>query len=149
MNAIRSLMTARWTTHRVVFMVGLAVALILGMLAMHTSLAPGGGHGHSVISASATTDHGQTEPGITMGASAIDAPPCADDGCGTSGMPDHSMLLMMCAMALLVVVIAVVSAALITQSDTSRTMSALLRQPTRAIPSPRPPSLLVLSISRT
>ncbi|GAA1050928.1 hypothetical protein [Arthrobacter russicus] len=165
MNALRSLTGTGWTARRIVFMVGLAVPLIVGLLAMHNMLTPGGDQNGSGMPASSAAHHAQktqtaqsTLP-MTVSAAATTDSPCAGDGCGVpcadnacdapGKMPDHSMLLMMCAMALLAVAIAAVSAALLTLTGTSLPRGVLLPGTARALPHPRPPSLLVLSISRT
>ncbi|WP_298229715.1 DUF6153 family protein [Gryllotalpicola sp.] len=140
-------------------MVGLAVTLIIGLLAMHNMLTPGGGQNESGMSASAAAHHGQSTLPMTVSPAAVNDAPCAgygcggacaDNACGAPGnMPDHSMLLMMCAMALLAVAIAAVSSALLTLTGMSLLRAVLLPGPAQALPRPRPPSLLVLSISRT
>jgi len=65
-------------------------------------------------------------------------------------MPDHSMLMMVCVLALLAAVIVLLAPtfrALLTYAvDRSRSHTRPLLA---GLPHPRPPSLLVLSISRT
>lgn len=145
MKTIRSLTSTRSTMHRIVITLGFAVALIAGLLAMHT-LNAGGTHIEYAQAATAF-DHGQNA--AALDGAAGDTGHCGDD-CGAPGpMPDHSMLLMVCALALLVAGIVVVAPALLARLSMSLSLGVLVRNAARALPERRPPSLLVLSISRT
>ena len=96
------------------------------------------------MSAVTATD---TTPGMNSEAAAGH---CAGDCGGSGGVPDHSMLTMVCALALLAAAIVLLAPVLLARLGVAL---ALLRLHGRivlaALPHPRPPSLLVLSISRT
>jgi hypothetical protein len=145
MKKIRSLTNTRSTMHRIFFSLGFAVALIAGLLAMHT-LNAGGTHIESAPTATAF-DHGQKA--VALDGAAVDSGYCVNDCGAPRPMPDHLMLLMVCALALLAVVLVVVAPALLVCPSTSLSLAMLVRNAGRALPAPRPPSLLVLSISRT
>nr|WP_276569148.1 DUF6153 family protein [Microbacterium lacticum] len=132
------------------------MAIITGLLSMHILT---GSHQPALASeTSAMSTHSQVG---SAPAAADDTPMTAaategagghcQDGCGSpAGMPDRSMLMMVCVLALLaavIVLLAPTSRALLTYAV------ARSRSHTRTLlagsPHPRPPSLLVLSISRT
>lgn len=145
MKTIRSLTSTRSTMHRIFLTLGFAVALITGLLAMHT-ISAGHTHIESAQTASAS-DHGLNA--VAMDGTVGDTGHCVDD-CGAPGpMPDHSMLLMVCALALLAAVIVAVAPALFARLGVSLSLPVLVRNAARALRPARPPSLLVLSISRT
>lgn len=147
MKTIRSLASTRSTMHRVFLTFAAAFVLIVGLLAMHT-LSTGSTHHESgeVTIAAANHDHA---PQAAVNSAAVDVGHCAGD-CGTPGnMPAHSLLLMVCALALLAAVIVVLAPALLARLSMTLGVAALVRDAARALPRPRPPSLLVLSISRT
>ncbi len=146
MNTIRSLASTRSGAHRTFLTVMAAVALIVGLLAMHT-LSTGTAHAepHTTV---AIADHDQPAQMADAG-NATDTGHCPGDCGGPGNMPDHSMLLMICALALLAAVIVVLAPALLGGLGLNPGVRAPLRDAARALPRPRPPSLLVLSISRT
>ena len=142
-----------------------ALLLIAGLLAMHT-LTGTLTFGHEAAGVPASEGVGASyAPGSDMGsithpAGALDgaavmgtgaaADHCSGD-CGASGgVPDHSMLMMVCVLALLAAAIVLLAPVLLARLGAAL---ALLRLHGRtvlsALPHPRPPSLLVLSISRT
>lgn len=141
---IRSLTNARSPLHRILVVLGFAVAIIGGLLAMH-ALSPGDAPIDSSPTASAT--HSQYP--VAIGGAVGDAVHCAAD-CGTSGpLPDHSMILMVCALAALAVVLVVFAPARLARLSPSLSLKGLGRNAARLLLPARPPSLLVLSISRT
>lgn len=153
MNVIRSHARLSSAVRRLLLVAPVALAIITGLLAMHTLT---GSHQPAVSGSSAMSVHGQVgaaTPGEvatteTMHAGA--APRC-HAVCGSSaGMPDHSMLMVVCVLALLAAIIVLlapaVSAILARTLARTRVRAAILLS---ALPRPRPPSLLVLSISRT
>lgn len=147
MKTIRLLVSTQSTMHRVFFTFGIAVALIAGLLAMHT-LSASDTHVESAPAASAAA-HDNVAVGAGMNSAAVDAGHCAGD-CGVPGdTPGHSMLLMVCALALLAAVIVVLAPALLARLSMSLGVAVPVRQAVRSLLRPRPPSLLVLSISRT
>jgi hypothetical protein len=144
MKVIRSLTSALSSMHRIFFTLGFAGALIAGLLAMHT-LSAGDTHVDSTQSVSAS--HGQYSPAIDR--ATFDEAQCAGD-CGAPGpMPHHSTLLIACALAVLTVVIVVFAPAQLARLRTSLSLEVFGRDAAHALLHARPPSLLVLSISRT
>ena len=148
MKMIRSLASTGSTTRRLVVMFGIAVALIAGLLAMHT-LTAGTTHLESAPAISSGAVHDQAMAGAAVESAAVDTGHCLDD-CGASGnMPNHSMLMMVCVLALLAAVVIILAPALLARLSMSLGVVVLAADVPRALPRPRPPSLLVLSISRT
>jgi len=130
MTTNRSPAGTRSTMHRLFLMVGIAVALIAGLLAMHT-LTADTGHAESPAISSADTGH------------------CLGDCDAPGNMPNHSMPMMVCVLALLAAVIVVLAPALLARLSGSLGVVVPAAGVPRALPRPRPPSLFVLSISRT
>ncbi|WP_309708983.1 DUF6153 family protein [Pseudolysinimonas sp.] len=148
MKTIRSLASTRSTMHRLFFLFGVAVALIAGLLAMHTLTA----NSAHIESAPALLSAADLDQVMVAGANedmAGDARHCMGDCGAPANMPDHSILMMVCALALLAAVIIVLPPALLARFGMSLGVAALIADVPRALPRPRPPSLLVLSISRT
>lgn len=145
MKTIRSLASTRSTMHRVFLTFAAAFVLIAGLLAMHT-LGTGQTHIESgAVATAANHDHAAA----AVHSPAVDVGHCAGD-CGVPvNMPEHSLVTMVCALALLAAVIVVLAPALLTRHSIPQGLAALVRNAARALPTPRPPSLLVLSISRT
>lgn len=129
-NTIRSLAWARTTGRRFVITIAMVVAVIAGLLAMHTV----SGAVHTPASSMQTTAGAEHCPGE------CDEP---------AHRPDHSMVMTACVLALLAAVTIVFAPALHTRAATPMARAAQLLGTVRALPRPRPPSLLVLSISRT
>jgi hypothetical protein len=120
------------------------VAIVVGLFAMHTlsagsghaPLAEAGTHAHHAAPLSSTPD--------THGSAAVDES-CASDGCG----PSHAMAWMTCILALLVGSLLLVAAARAWRPSPARGAPvAALLSGLRVAPL-RPPSLIMLSISRT
>lgn len=156
MNVIRSHARLTPGVRRLLLAAPIALAIITGLLSMHVLT---GSHQPALASeTSAMSTHSQVG---SAPAAADDTPMTAaaaegagghcQDGCGSpAGMPDHSMLMMVCVLALLaavIVLLAPTSRALLTY-DVARSRSHT-RTLLVGLPHPRPPSLLVLSISRT
>jgi len=148
MMMVRSLASTAPTSRRLVFMVGIAVALIAGLLAMHT-LTAGDAHLESAASTSSAADQDHLMVGAAVQGTIVDTGQCLDD-CGVPGnVPNHSIL-MVCVLALLAAaVISALAPALLARLGMSLGVSVLVAHVPRAVPRPHPPSLLVLSISRT
>lgn len=141
---IRLLTNARSPLHRILFVLGFAVAIIGGLSAMHTLSA-----GDAPIDSSPTASAPHSQYPVAIGGAVGDAVHCAAD-CGTSGtLPDHSMLLMACALAALAVALVVFAPAQLARLSTSLGLKGFGRSAARLLLPARPPSLLVLSISRT
>lgn len=130
--------------------------ILLGLLAMHV-LANGGMSqaSASLTSITQTSDGASAQsPESSMAFSVgSDRPSPADDcggGCGPShDMPSHEMLGMICVLALLISVLLLMPPLILSRWD--QLQRALLAQITKAaaVAPPTPPSLHVLSISRT
>lgn len=159
MNHIRTLVHAPSGLRRLLLTFATALLLIAGLLAMHTLTS---GHADTPAAASEAahaapdSDLGGTvatgsmlENTIGTGTEASGGH-CEGDCDSSGGMPDHSMLMMACVLALLAATIVLLAPALLARLGT---VLALLRLHGRnvltALPHPRPPSLIVLSISRT
>ncbi|MGV9194396.1 DUF6153 family protein [Microbacterium sp. MC2] len=159
MNHIRTLVHSPSALHRLLLTFATALLLIAGLLAMHTLTS---GHAETLAAASEAahaapaSDLDGTVATGSMLENTIGTGPdasgghCEGDCGGAAGMPDQSMLTMACVLALLVAVIVLLAPALLARLGTAL---ALLRPHGRdvltALPHPRPPSLIVLSISRT
>lgn len=161
MNDIRAAVRTRFGLHRLLLTFTTALLLIAGLLAMHTltdMLTLGHADSSTVTSGSPSGlhDSGATVEAVSMfeatTALGQDARTehCSGDCGDAGGVPDHSMLMMVCVLALLAAVIVLLAPMLLALLGVAM---ALLRLHGRtvlaALPHPRPPSLLVLSISRT
>ena len=129
---------SRGLGHSVLLLIGVAAAIIIGLLAMHSLNSHTETAAHTTAAAAMTHDMGTAEHGDTR--------PAAEGDCADCG--DHtSMLAMACVLALLIVSL------LLFLPRVGITWGAALRAgPTmiaRATHLPRPPSLLILCISRT
>lgn len=135
MSTIRSLLNTRSSGRRALVAFGGALLVIAGLLAMHTI---GAGAVHAEAGVPVT---------VVMGDEADDAKHCPGD-CAPGDAPDHSMLLMICALALLAAALVLLAPSLLGRRRIP-SRSVLLHEAVRALPWPQPPSLHVLSISRT
>ncbi|MFD1716140.1 DUF6153 family protein [Amnibacterium flavum] len=143
MISTRAALRPKATAARTILLPLLAVvALLLGLLAMH--------------SLNLDTAHAAMPAGGTAHAEAHLTMPAGSDehvgDCGNDCAPEHSMLTMACVLALLVGSALIAGAAVRSFRNTSAPwrVAPLAGLPALAvlIP-PKPPSLLVLSISRT
>jgi len=144
--------------------------IIAGLLGMHTlsvgHTLPAVGHG---MTAPATSEHAPAQhvdasttaissasaaAPSSMGMPATDHPVttagnvCASDACG-NGMPAHAMQMMLCVLALLAVALVLLTPRVHGWLLTRAVRAMSLRTVIATLPHPRPPSLHVLSISRT
>lgn len=139
-----------------------ALTVLVGLLAMHSvsagTVRPEAGAPSAAAelgSAATPTAAAIIHPDMTTNAPAQlnGAAPheghAGDDRGGSGGIPDHSMLLMVCALALLSVMFFVIVRVQLPPLGPGAPLLATLRTAPRALPWPPPPSLLVLSISRT
>ena len=163
MGALRSLMTGGSPRRRGLLLFGLLMMVIAGLFAMHV-LSMSGPQGHTSPTLTIETDHAAAETlpdgGMSAdvademaGASMSDAAAAGEthcgDGCGEPA-PSHSMLMMGCVIALLIGMVLLIAPGLWGRGWLTRLLAV------RALPllgavlqRPRPPSLIVLSISRT
>lgn len=120
-------------------------AILIGLLAMHVlttgNMADTADHHSSVSLAAAAVDEMAMAPSSESGSLA--------DDCGGVCMPAHDMLGMMCVLALLAGVILFALQLALTGWPTLMRILRPLRLTVAALAPPNPPSLHVLSISRT
>lgn len=157
MNHIRTLAQTSSGVHRLLLTFATAFLVIPGLLAMHT-LASGLTAEHRTAP-NATVKHATSME--TSAAGMLDAATgvssddsaehCAGDCGGGSGeMPHHSMLMVACVLALLSGAIVLLAPMLLARLSFARaSLRVHSRSVLAALPHPRPPSLIVLSISRT
>lgn len=113
-------------------------AILVGLLAMH-SFSTDAGHGTTIAVAAEASHHADAA-----------AQTVAHDNCSGSCEPGHSMAIMACLLALLVLTI--LFAVRDVPSRGLTMLAAVVRSAQRyaqAVPWPKPPSLVALSISRT
>lgn len=164
MEVLRSLASTGSTRRCRLPVFGLLLMLISGLLAMHvlSMSGPGAEHGSQAVvvqvdhaaaglpaGMSAVDDPGDGTTDARMSAAAAeDGPECTDD-CGTP-MPNHSMLMMGCVLALLAGGLILLAPMLLGRLQISHSLAVrALPLVGTVLPRPRPPSLTVLSISRT
>ena len=146
---------------RLVLAVPVALAIIAGLLSMHVLTAlhdpalHDPAHGTAIAAMSVDETNGDspfagatlTRPAAAEGGVAARGPGESDE---PSGRPDHSMLMVTCVLALLTAAVVVFAAGLrISGARILCTLRPQLRVLLAALWRPRPPSLLVLCISRT
>ena len=136
---------------RLVLMTGLVFALVVGVLSMHTLSADSSGHAPTAMAhGQAATSHADASaeaaaPTTGHGASAPVQGPVEGPG------PDrgHADMLTLCVLALLAGLLLLLPPAVLLISRSANPFRAPALHPFRAAPPPRPPSLILLSISRT
>ncbi len=162
MGALRSLMTGGSPRRRGLLVFGLLMMVIAGLLAMH-ALSMSGPHGHTSPALTIETDHAaEAMPDGTAsaamademaGASMSDAAAAGETDCGGGcgePSPSHSMLMMGCVIALLIGLTFLIAPGLLSRGWLTRLLAVRALPLLGAVlPRPRPPSLIVLSISRT
>ncbi len=153
MDALHSMMTNRSPRLRGLFVFGLLTMVIAGLFAMHVlSMSSLQGHASPTIAAKAHHAAAVAMPDEAMSGAvsneAVTGPHC-DHGYGEP-MPGHSILMMGCMFALLVGAILLLAPRLLGHEGLTRMLAV------RALPAlgtvlarAQPPSLIVLSISRT
>jgi len=129
---------------RLVIMLFAVPAIVIGLLAMHVLIASPGGE----LSAEPVVgNHPSASTTMAVHSSDNGAAPTRD--CAKPCGPAHDMAGMICALALLAtVVFAMVALALLRWEGLRRVVAGLATKAAALVP-PTPPSLLVLSISRT
>jgi hypothetical protein len=141
---------------RLLLAVPMALAIIAGLLSMHVLTAPHEPAHGAAIAAMTTEGLEGASPSVvvtvasTGSADAGVAPHCPGECDDPGGLPDHSALMMTCVLALLTA--ALVLFASIRRVSGTRFLGmrrSHLRVPLAGLWWPRPPSLLVLCISRT
>lgn len=160
MTHVRVLFQAPTALHRLVLTFMTALMLIIGLLTMHTlSGAATGGHADATAEVSGSTRPPvgpDSEPASAaagmLEATTADKPArnCAGDCDHPSGTPDHSTLMTACVLALMAAAALLLVPTLLACPGRAPVLLLLHgRELLAAQPHPRPPSLLVLSISRT
>jgi len=144
--------------HRLLLTFLTAFLVIIGLVAMHT-LASGLNAEHretpnTAAERSATSMENSTASMLDAATGVSPeawAAHCAGDCDGRfSGMPNHSMLTVACALALLSVLVLLLAPMLLGRVGAALSLLRLHGHSVlAALPHPRPPSLIVLSISRT
>ena len=163
MGALRSVMTGGSPRRRGLLLFGLLMMVIAGLFAMHV-LSMSGPQGHTSPTLTIETDHAAAETlpdgGMSAdvademaGASMSDAAAAGEthcgDGCGEPA-PSHSTLMMGCVIALLIGMVLLIAPGLWGRGWLTRLLAVRALPLLGAVlPPPRPPSLIVLSISRT
>lgn len=137
MKAIRTHAHPGSQRHGVILSFAVTFVLIAGLLAMHTMMSDASPHAHGVGAA------------VTTSAMDMNASAAAVHADTPGGASDDSMLVMMCALALLAAAIILVGPGVLGRAAAPPgTFTGLLTR-ARALAWPDPPSLHVLSISRT
>lgn len=162
MGALRSVMTGGSPRRPGLLVFGLLMMVIAGLFAMHV-LSMSGPMGHTYptltietehIAANAGPDEAMSAPVAdeTVGANMSDAAAAGEthcEGCGEPA-PSHSMLMMGCVIALLIGLILLLAPRLLGRGWLTRLLAVRALPLLGAVlPRARPPSLIVLSISRT
>lgn len=129
-------------------------AILVGLLAMHVLTTTG--LDETGTSASHTAHHADAKSladaaagSMVMSALNTDQRAPSPDGCAGPCGPSHSMLSMICVLALLVTVLLFTVQLILTGWRSVRPMVATLIASTAVLLAPPPPSLTLLSISRT
>ncbi|WP_157127496.1 DUF6153 family protein [Cnuibacter physcomitrellae] len=126
---------------RTVLLLGVVLAIVAGLLAMHTIATGMTGHGDPGTAAMTVTDDHRTDP---------THPVPMEHGCADCA-PSHDMTVMVCVLALLVGTVLILPGLLhgIQPHARSAVRSSLLGAAVRSAAFRDPPDLLKLSISRT
>ncbi|GAA1989766.1 DUF6153 family protein [Microbacterium pumilum] len=145
MRTVRELSHPRSFFVRALLGVALAVGVIAGLLAMHTLSGGDLSHGHSTASLAAVASMDASMPSHAEGS----APAPHERGHGTP-TEEHSMLAMACVLGFLITLL-VLSIPLTVGRLKARELLPWhgIERAARTLARARPPSLLVLSISRT
>ncbi|MGW4931280.1 DUF6153 family protein [Agromyces sp. NPDC004153] len=158
MAGIRAFVRTELNATRLLVSLAVAVALIAGLLAMHVISASGSDHavaGPVTISEHAhhPVARGHADPGKQAThfspRHTVSGEPCDGECEMPAGMPTHSMLMAACVLALvgaILLLLPPVSRAWPATLEATRIAAARILQ---AVAPSRPPSLHVLSISRT
>ena len=163
MGALRSVMTGGSPRRPGLLVFGLLMMVIAGLFAMHV-LSMSGPMGHTYptltietehIAANAGPDEAMSAPLADQmaGSNTSDAAAAGEthcDGCGEPA-PSHSMLMLGCVIALLIGLVLLLAPRLLGRGWLTRLLAvrALPLLGGAVLPRARPPSLIVLSISRT
>ncbi|WP_368499927.1 DUF6153 family protein [Herbiconiux sp. A18JL235] len=157
-EGIRDLPSRSEIIHRSLFAIGVVVAVIVGLLAMHTMSSTPSGHGEPSAVAM-TTAHHEAEPGANSHVMAHDAASASASASASEGVcsgecsPAHDMVGMVCVLALLLGGLVTLTLLIRDSATTSVIRQLIINR--RAIPAAGtsdfrdPPDLTKLSISRT
>ena len=123
-------------------------AILIGLLAMHVLTTTD--MSHSTASTTMTAHHLSAEALASGEAlTAISAVPAPSEDCGGLCGPSHDMLALVCVLALLVTVMLLTVHLVLIRWEERRPPVTTLSAKAATLARPRPPSLHVLSISRT
>ena len=147
MKAIRSLADTDSLLHRALLTFAIALALISGLLAMHVLHAA---DSHVATEVSAIEDGASWTSDPRSAAAYTSQAAHCPDGCDTPAhAPEHLMLMVTCVLALLTAAAVLIPPVSLDRSIATRARTDAGLGVRRALAHPRPPSLLILSISRT
>ena len=147
MKAIRSLADTDSLLHRALLTFAIALALISGLLAMHVLHAA---DSHAVTEVTAIEDGAPCTSGPPSAAPSTSQAAHCPDGCDAPAhAPEHLMLMVTCVLALLTAAAVLIPPLSLDRSIATRACIDAGLGVRRALAHPRPPSLLILSISRT
>ena len=143
LNRLRGSRGRRW----VIALVAVP-AVLIGLVAMHVLATTGA---TDVSSSAAMTMHHPSRGESHQPAALAESPalPSPADDCGQTCPPVHNMLTMICVLALMVTLVLVTFMLIRIRWDDRGTSSLFQSQPTGFLKALAPPSLHVLSISRT
>lgn len=149
-SVLSRLRRSRW--RRLAIALFAVPAILIGLLAMHVLTSDGMTESAAVhpMSSGHTTDtalvHGADEAMVSSMSPGLPAPA---EGCGGLCGPGHDMLGMICVLALLVTVVLLSLHLILIRWEEVRHIVSTLAAKAAALAPPAPPSLHVLSISRT
>jgi hypothetical protein len=130
-------------------------AILVGLLAMHVLVTAGMSESSAAHAISGHTSDTALVHGADEGAASATAPapapsmPVPAEDCGGLCGPSHDMLNMICVLALLVTMVLLTLHLILIRWEKLRRIVAALVAKAAALAPPAPPSLHVLSISRT
>lgn len=146
MISVRSIVPSRLPSARLLLAVAVSLAVIGGLMGMHTLNSPRQGHG-STQSAVVTVPHGTVEVPMSGQPADADVQPC--ECTAPVPVPEHSMLVMACILAILLALLLLAPRSVAVRLGTLLVVGTGVMQARGALARRRPPSLLILSISRT
>jgi H+/Cl- antiporter ClcA len=137
--------------HALLLLLALAVLLIAGLLGMHTFTGDAMGHGTPATMSAAHTvvSDGSPDSRHAMTADATAASHDCDDSCATGHGGDHASMGAACVLALLAGLLLILPPLLLGRRGLHHLLRVPASDPPAGLRPPRPPSLLLLSISRT
>lgn len=127
-------------------------AILVGLLAMHVLTTDGMSDAGISAATASHHDHAEAPPpanATTVGMTSTPAAPAPAEDCGGMCGPGHEMLGMICGLALLITVVLITLQLILTGWQPLKRMAVTIAATAAALAPLPPPSLHVLSISRT